>query len=256
MINVTTFFRERAQQWRRENSNRAEDYIFGGVVALREAADTLAAHKDMVGIDRLAAQQRATEKENREVQQRNAKLNQQLREMTTKFEKANVELGLALQELEARPKPTVASGALVTLSMPESTKKKSVADLRAENNSLRYRIGVLESQLKQVGCVPVGDPKSELANHKAQLAQLRQKLDEATDTYRAGAHIVSLSRVLKTLRRIVGWASMPDDERMQHVARLLANTQAVMAGREPENWEGPTLPSDTNIPAPAAPATV
>jgi hypothetical protein len=67
MLNLFSFFKQQASEFKQDNKGRSADYIAGGLDALREAGDALTSHKDVVDLEWVTNQLNEAHKEAREL---------------------------------------------------------------------------------------------------------------------------------------------------------------------------------------------
>jgi predicted nuclease with TOPRIM domain len=205
MLNLFSFFKQQAAHWRQDCTGRSSDYLAGGLAALREASDTLTAHKDVVDMELLSQQLNEAHREARELRAHNKSLDEVRRTFQSKHD-------LLLKEVQA------------LRSQLGNKRAKAPTDLGGEVGSLRQRI----KELEEGGAVSS-------ASLENQVRALRTELDKVKGTSRVGAHVTSLPAVLKSLRRVLR-SERPADEKLAYVSRTVQASQDVLEGREPADW--------------------
>jgi DNA mismatch repair ATPase MutS len=229
MLNLFSFFKQQASAFRQDNKHRTPDYLAGGLDALREAGDCLTAQKDVVDLEWITNQLHAQEKEARELRTLNKSLIESRRTFQSK------------SDLQAKEIVRLKEQLAVKQAKAEPIDKQVKTDFLSELGSLRHRIKELEALLRGEGITPAPDA----LNLQNTITELRRELDKEKGIARAGTHVTSLPRLLKTLRRIMGYGHYTAELKMAYVQRAIDCSQAVLDGKEPEDWLDKPEPSLT-----------
>jgi len=228
MLNLFSFFKQQAADFRRDNKSRSADYLAGGAAALREAGDCLTAHKDVIDLEWVTNQLNEAYKESRQLRTLNKAFDESRRTFQSRSDLQAKEI-VRLKEQLAQKTGQAAE--------QKTLRKQANSDLAGAVGSLKNRVKELEQQLLALGSQPM--PMGGETTMLSTIAQLKAELDKEKGISRAGRHVTSLPKVLKGLKRVLAYEANTPEERLAYVARIVANSESVLAGREPEEWERP-----------------
>jgi hypothetical protein len=107
MLNLFSFFKQQANEFRQSNKSRSTDYIAGGIDALREAGDTLTRHKDVVDLEWVTNQLNEAYKEARELRVLNKAFDESRRTFQSKSDLQAKELEQLRSRLANQKRDTI-----------------------------------------------------------------------------------------------------------------------------------------------------
>lgn len=109
MLNLFSFFKQQANEFRQDNKHRSPEYIAGGIDALREAGDSLTAQKDVVDLEWVTNQLHAQEKEARELRTTNKAFDELRRTFQSRCDLQTKEIERLRSQIANKDITTVAS---------------------------------------------------------------------------------------------------------------------------------------------------